>query len=147
MAGLTYGDAQDLVDRLKRAWEKRDVDAFLDCLADDAELRPDPFAPPLGDRTGIRDWANDIAATIVHPEADAERIWLAGDTLLIAFHGAWTDRRTAARSRVRGMLAIELDPELHVQRARAWALSRIVGTDSSVAPTGAPAGAHPSTGR
>ena len=147
MTGPTHGDAQDLVDRLKRAWEKRDVDAFLDCLAEDAELRPDPFAPPLSDRTAVRAWANDIAAAVAHAEADAEHIWLAGDTVLVAFHGAWTDRQTAARSRVRGMLAIELDPELRVQRARAWALTRIVGTDSSIAPTGEPAGARPSAGR
>ena len=147
MAGLTHGDVQDLVDRLKRAWEKRDVDAFLDCLAEDAELRPDPFTPPLGDRTAVRAWANDIAAGVTHAEADAERIWLAGDTVLVAFHGAWTDRRTAARNRVRGVLAIELDPELRIQRARAWALSRTVGTDSSIAPTGEPAGADPTTGR
>ena len=58
------------------------------------------------------------------PRLDAEHIWLAGDTVLVAFHGAWTDRRTAARSRVRGMLAIELDPERRIQRARAWALTR-----------------------
>jgi ketosteroid isomerase-like protein len=147
MAGLTHGDAQDLVDRLKRAWEKRDVDAFLDCLADDAELRPDPFAPPVGDRTALRAWANDIAATVVHAEADAEHIWLAGDTVLVAFHGAWTDRRSAARSRVRGMLALELDPARRVRRGRAWALTRNVGSDSTFEPTGEPAGAQPSTGR
>lgn len=147
MAGLTHGDAQDLVDRLKRAWEKRDVDAFMDCLAEDAELRPDPFAPPLGDGTAVRAWANDIAAGVVHAEADAERIWLAGDTVLVAFHGAWTDRRTAVRSRVRGMLAIELDPDLRVRRARAWAVSRNVGIDSTIGATGEPAGADPSTGR
>jgi ketosteroid isomerase-like protein len=39
MPGLTHGDAQDLVERLKRAWEKRDVDAVMDCFAADAELR------------------------------------------------------------------------------------------------------------
>ena len=109
----------------------------------------DPIPSRHHSATGPRfeRWANGIAASVVHAEADAEHIWLAGDSLLVAFHGAWTDPRTAARSRVRGMLAIELDPERRVQRARAYALTRIVGTDSSIAPTGEPAGAHPSTGR
>ena len=95
---LTHGDAQDLVDRLKRAWEKRDVDAALDCFAEDAELRPDPFAPPIGDQTAIRAWCNGRGLASSHAEADAERIWLAGDTVLVAFHGAWTERASAERT-------------------------------------------------
>ena len=140
MAGLTHGDAQDLVARLKGAWEKRDVDAAIECFAVDAELRPDPFAAAMADQTAIRAWGNRLAASVVHTEADAERIWLAGDTILVAFHGAWTERATADRIRIRGMLCLELDAERRVRRARAWALSRVVGTDSTIEPTGEPAG-------
>ncbi len=140
MPGLTHGDAQDLVARLKRAWEKRDVDAAMDCFADEAEVRPDPFAPPLTDQNAIRAWCNAAAAMAVHAEADPERIWLAGDTVLVAFHGAWTARTSAERIRVRGMLSLELGPDGRIQRARAWALSRTVGTNSTIEPTGEPAG-------
>jgi ketosteroid isomerase-like protein len=139
MATMSHGDAQDLVERLKRAWEKRDVDAFMDCLADAAEVRPDPFAPALSDANAIRAWCNGVAAALVHTEADAERIWLAGDTVLVAFHGAWTTRATADRTRIRGMLTLELDADRRIRRARAWALSRVVGTDSTIGPTGEPA--------
>ena len=142
MAGLTHGDAEDLAARLKRAWEKRDVDAALDCFADDAELRPDPFGPPLVDQLAIRTWLTAIAAAIIHAEADSERIWLAGDTVLVAFHGAWTERLSATRSRVRGMLSLELDGDRRIRRARAWALTRVVGTDSTISPTGEAAGSQ-----
>jgi ketosteroid isomerase-like protein len=139
MPSLPHGDAQDLVERLKRALEKRDVDAAMACFADDAELRPDPFAPAVSDMTAIRAWFNALAASVVHVEVDAERIWLAGDTVLVAFHGAWTQRASAERTRIRGMLTLELDAEGRVRRARAWALSRVVGIDSTIAPTGEPA--------
>jgi ketosteroid isomerase-like protein len=136
MADLTHGDAQDLVERIRRAWEKRDVDALLDCFADDAELRPEPFAPTIVGATDIRAWCNEVAASTVHTEADAERIWLAGETVLVAFHGAWTMRASADRTRIRGVLALELDGDRRVRRARAWAASRVVGTDSTFRPTG-----------
>lgn len=143
MPGMTHGDAQDLVERLRRAWEKRDVDTVMDCFADEAELRPDPFAPPMTDATAIRAWCNAVAAAVVHAEADAERVWLAGDTVLVAFHGAWTVRATGDRTRVRGMLSLELEPDRHIRRARAWASTRLVGTDSTVAPTGEHAASRP----
>ncbi|MET1232460.1 MAG: nuclear transport factor 2 family protein [Candidatus Limnocylindrales bacterium] len=143
MAALTHGDAQDLVERIKRAWEQRDVDALLDCFADDAELRPDPFLPSMVGETDIRAWCNAVAASTIHTEADAERIWLAGDTVLVAFHGAWTVRASADRTRIRGMLALELDDDRRVRRARAWAPSRVVGTDSTLHPTGDGAVSNP----
>jgi ketosteroid isomerase-like protein len=146
MPDLTHGDAQDLVERLKRAWEKRDVDAAVDCFADDAELRPDPFAPAMRDATAIRAWCNAVAAKVVHAEADAERIWLAGDTVLVAFHGAWTTRASADRTRIRGMLTLELDAERRVSRARAWALTKVVGSDSTIEPSGAAAASPSLTG-
>ena len=53
----------------------------------------------------------------------------------------------AARTRIRGMLTIELDADRRISRARAWALTRVVGTDSTIEPADEQAGAHPSTGR
>ncbi|HEY8168694.1 MAG TPA: nuclear transport factor 2 family protein [Candidatus Limnocylindrales bacterium] len=141
MATFSHGDAQDLVARLKRAWERRDVDAMLECFSDDAEIRPDPFEAAITGSTELRAWCNGIAAATAHTEADAERIWLAGDAVLVAFHGAWTTRRTADRQRIRGMLALELDDERRIRRARAWALARVVGSDSTVHPAGDPAAA------
>jgi hypothetical protein len=39
------------------------------------------------------------------------------------------------------MLALELDDERRIRRARAWALARVVGSDSTVHPAGDPAAA------
>ena len=136
MSSRSHGDAQDLGERLKRAWERRDVDAALACFAEEAELRPDPFAPPLVGQNAIRAWCNDLAASVTHAEADVERIWLSGETVLLAFHGAWTDRASAARHRIRGMLVVELDAEGRIERGRAWALTRVVGTDSTIVASG-----------
>ena len=82
---------------------------------------PIPSHPPMRDQTAIRAWCNAVAASVVHAEADAERIWLAGDTVLVAFHGAWTTRASGDRTRIRGMLTLELDAHRRVSRARAWA--------------------------
>jgi ketosteroid isomerase-like protein len=136
---FTHGDAQDLGARLKRAWERRDVDAVLELFAPEAELRPDPFEPALQGELSIRAWCNGLAAAVVHPEADVERVWISGDSVLLAFHGAWTERATGQRSRIRAVVALDLDAERRIQRARAWALTRVVGTDSTVGPGTAPA--------
>lgn len=143
MSPLTHGDAQDLVERLRRAWERRDVDRVLEQFAEDAELRPDPFGPTIVGATDIRAWCNEVAASVVHAEADAEHIWLSGDTVLVAFHGAWSSLSSGERHRIRGMLVLELDADRAIRRARAWPLQRVVGIDSSVRPTGASAGPHP----
>jgi uncharacterized protein (TIGR02246 family) len=133
---VTVGHAagQDLLDAWKRAWERRDPDGFLALFGTDAELRPDPFEPPLQGANAIREHWNAFAAGNVHTEFDAERIWAADGTVLASWHGATTDRATSARRRHRGFLAFELGPDGLIQRAKGWQLSRDVGIDSTARP-------------
>jgi hypothetical protein len=126
---LTPGDGQDLLARFKAAREGRDVDAMLELFGEPAELRLDPFAPALADSNAIREHWNAVAAGQVEIEHDAERIWVAGRTVLASWHEAYTRRETAERVRVRGFSSLELDGQGLVRRMRSWPVERVVGRD------------------
>ena len=134
MPTLTHGDAQDLMDRYKRAWERRDPELAVSLYREDAEHRQDPFSEPRVGANAIREMWNDIAAKAVNVEFDAERIWVNGATVLCSFHAATTGRTDAERVRLRGFMTLELDEAGLIQRAREWTLSRDVGTDSTYSP-------------
>ena len=123
----------------KRAWERRDPDGALALFREDAEARPDPFEPALAGSVAIRGWWNDFAERYVHAEIDAERVWTSGRTVLVAWHGAVTERRSAERIRLRGFMSLELDGDGLIARWRGWPASRVVGIDSTVRPEGGPA--------
>jgi ketosteroid isomerase-like protein len=131
MPNLTPGDGQDLLARFKQAWERRDVDRAMALFREDAEFRPDPFEPALIGEVAIREWWNQVAATQAHVEFDPERIWVSGTTVLASWHAAVTDRVTAARSRRRGFMTLELDEAALIARCREWTVARNVGVDST----------------
>lgn len=131
MATLTHGDAQDLLERYKRAWERRDPDLAMELYRDDAEVRFDPFEQPARGANEIRAVWNDVAATQDHVEFDAERIWAVGRTVLTSWHAAFTRRDTSERVRLRGFSTFELDDSGLIERAKQWALARVVGRDST----------------
>ena len=64
-------------------------------------------------------------------EFDAERIWLSGRTVIATFHAAYTDRTTADRIRIRGILVFELGETGTVERVREWPVSKVVGKDTT----------------
>jgi len=136
MAELTPGDAQDFVERYKRAWERRDPDLAMELYRDDAEVRLDPFAEPAQGSNAIRAIWNDVAATQDHVEFDAERVWAVGRTILTSWHAAFTRRSNAERVRIRGFSTFELDDAGLVQRAKQWAQSLVVGRDATLKPEG-----------
>jgi ketosteroid isomerase-like protein len=138
---LTPGDGQDALARYKSAWERRDPDAMLELFAADAEYRPDPFEPALTGANAIRAHWNESAAQQAHVEFDAERVWVAGRTVLSSWHAAYTRRSSSERVRVRGFMTLELDDDGLVSRLRAWALERDVGTDRGFKPDEGPAAA------
>ncbi len=131
MRDLTHGEGQDLLERYKRAWEKRDPDAAVELYAPDAEHRDHPFRDPFMGDNGIRSMWNDICTNQEHVEFDAERIWVAGRTVLASWHAAYTDRSSSERVRLRGFATFELDDEGRIARVREWPVSRVVGIDST----------------
>ncbi len=139
MGPLTPGDGQDVLERYKRAWEARDVDAVMELYAADAEHRDHPFRDPYQGANAIRAMWNDIATNEVNVEFDAERVYVAGRTVLASWHAAYTDATSGDRVRMRGFATFELDATGLIERLREWPLSRVVGRDSTYTP-GAPAG-------
>jgi hypothetical protein len=136
MPTLTHGDAQDFMDRYKQAWETRDPELATALYRNDAELRLDPFEEPARGLNEIRAIWNDVAATQIHVDFDAERIWVVDRAILASWHVAFTRRETAERVRIRGFTTFELDEAGLIQRARQWAHSRVVGRDGSFHPEG-----------
>ena len=131
MTELTPGDGQDLMERYKQAWERRDPDLAMALYKDDAEMRLDPFEEPRLGANAIRELWNSVAATQANVEFDAERVWVVAQTVLTSWHAAYTWRETSERYRIRGFSTFELDSEGKIQRQRQWAQFRIVGTDST----------------
>jgi ketosteroid isomerase-like protein len=136
---LTPGQGQDLLSAFKRASERRDVDLAVSLFREDAEYRPDPFEPALSGANAIRAYWNDLAASYVNVEFDAERVWVAGNTVLANWHSAMTSRGSAERLRYRGFMTLELDDAGLVSRFKQWPVARKVGIDSTVEPEAAPA--------
>ena len=131
MAAYTHGDAQDFLERYKRAWESRSPDMSVELYGQDAEMRLDPFDEAATGLNAIREIWNDVAASQDHVEFDAERIWVVERTVLASWHAAFTRTNTSERVRIRGFTTFELDGAGLIQRQKQWAQSRIVGQDST----------------
>ena len=138
MRDLSHGEAQDLLEAYKRAWENRDPDAAVELFSPEAEYREDPFEEPLRGANAIRAYWNEAAAAQVHLEFDPERIWVSGRTVLASWHAAFTRRATAQRVRLRGFMTLEVDERGKVWRFREWWHRREVGIDGTVAPASRP---------
>ena len=132
MTTLTHGDAQDLLQRYKRAWERRDPDLAMELYRDDAEVRLDPFEEPARGANEIREIWNDVAANQDHVEFDAERVWIVERTVLASWHAAFTRRSNSERVRIRAFSTFELDESGLIRRAKQWAQARVVGRDSTL---------------
>lgn len=137
MPAPTPGDAQDILATYKRGWEKRDPDLIMSLFREDAEYRESPFADGLTGANAIRDRWNHICANTANVEFDAERVWVAGSTVLASFHAAYTRREDAGRTRVRGFMTFEVDDNKLVWRFRQWPIDQLVGTDSTFKDLGA----------
>jgi ketosteroid isomerase-like protein len=135
---LRPGDGQDLLARFKQAVERRDPETMLELFAEDAEYRTDPFTTPLSGALAIHEHWNRVAAEQDAVDFDAERVWVAGRTVLASWHSAHTLRATAERVRERGFCTMELDPAGLITRMRAWPVTRVVHRDMAVGPPGAP---------
>lgn len=128
---MTPGDAQDLLQAYKRAWEQRDPDLAMELYTDDAEVRLDQFEEPARGSNEIREIWNDVAATQDHVEFDPERVWVVEGTVLFSWHAAFTRRSNADRVRIRGFSTLEVNSARLIQRSRQWAQATVVGRDST----------------
>ncbi len=121
---VTYADGGDLLEALVRARIGHDGDALASLFAPDAEVAPDPFAPPLVGDNALRAYLLAAAAAERLYDLAIERHWVSGDTVLAAWHASWTRRSDEAHVRQAGFLAAEVDRDGRIRRLRLWTVTR-----------------------
>ena len=122
---LTYAQGHDLLEALVRARKAYDGDRWVDLFADHAEVVLDPFASPLAGHNALRAYLNDAAETERYYDLAIERHWVAGDTVLAAWHASWNlSANEATKVRQAGFLAAEVGGDGRITRLRHWAVTR-----------------------
>lgn len=116
---FTYADGGALLDRFVAARTGYHGDDWVALFAPEGELRLDPFADPLVGHNALRAYLNTAAEAETHYELTIERHWVAGETLLAAWHASWTPAAAGDRVHVAGVLAAEVRDGAIV-RLRQW---------------------------
>lgn len=89
--GDTAVDNDALITRFLGAWERRDTDAILECLADDAVYHAMPL-PPIEGKPALTEWAAGFAdkppgRLVVHNQAAAGDVVINERTDYITLNG------------------------------------------------------------
>jgi ketosteroid isomerase-like protein len=121
---IAYADAHDLLDAFVRARTAHDGDALTALFTPDAEVLLDPFATPLAGHNALRAYLNEAAGAERWYELAVERHWVAGDTVLAAWHAGWTRVADEAKVRQAGFLAAEVGGDGRMARLRLWTVTR-----------------------
>jgi ketosteroid isomerase-like protein len=117
---VDHAAAADLLDRYRRAWEAFDGDAWTDLFTADAEYHEDPFEPPLVGSNALRAYLLDAATTQEQVEMTVERHWVAGSTVLAAWHASFVRVPSRQRVRLAGFMTLEIAEDGRIGRFREW---------------------------
>jgi len=121
---ITYAQAFDLLKALVDARLACDGDRYTDLFAETAEVSHDPFAPPLAGHNALRAYLLEAAETERYFDLAIERHWVAGDTVLAAWHASWTRRTDEAKVRQAGFLSAEVGEDGRIVRLKHWTVTR-----------------------
>jgi ketosteroid isomerase-like protein len=121
---LTYAAAHDLLEAYVRARVRCDGDSLVTLFTEDAEVSLDPFAPPLAGHNALRAYLLAAAESERHLDLAIERHWVAGDTVLAAWHASWTRVADEAKVRQAGFLAAGVGGDGRIVRLRMWTVTR-----------------------
>jgi ketosteroid isomerase-like protein len=121
---ISYARAHDLLDAWTRARVRYDGDAFTDLFAEAGELATDPFAPALAGHNALRAYLLEAAEAERFYDLAIERHWVAGDTVLAAWHASWNRRADEAKVRQAGFLSAEVGEDGRITRLRLWTVAR-----------------------
>jgi hypothetical protein len=122
---ITYAQAHDLLERYVRARTSYDGDAFTDLFAEHAEVALDPFAQALAGHNALRAYLLDAAEAERYYDLAIERHWVAGDTVLAAWHASWNQARDeTAKVRQAGFLSAEVGEDGRIVRLKLWPVTR-----------------------
>lgn len=117
---IDHAAAGDLLDRYARAWEQFDGDAWVELFSDDVEYREDPFEPPMVGHNALRAYLLEAADSQEQLEVTIERHWVAGSTVLAAWHASFIRRSSRARVRIAGFMTLEIVADGRIGRFREW---------------------------
>lgn len=121
---LTYPAGYDLLELYQKARRTYDGDGFVDLFADEAELVLDPFGAPLAGHNALRAYLLQAADAERYYDLAIERHWVAGDTLLAAWHASWNRSDNDAKVRQAGFLSAEVGEDGRIVRLRQWTVTR-----------------------
>ena len=121
---IGYAAAGDLLDAYVRARTAYDGDAFTALFAPDAQVTLDPFATPLAGHNDLRAYLLAAAGSEREYDLVIERHWVAGDTVLAAWHASWTRPADEAKLRQAGFLSAEVGGDGRIERLRLWTVTR-----------------------
>ena len=116
---LDHAAAEAVLDRFATAWQTFDGDAWVELFADDAELREDPFEPPLVGRNAVRAYLLRSAELQEQVDFTAERHWVVDPTILVAWHASYVARDNRAAVRLAGFMTLEIR-DGRIARLRQW---------------------------
>jgi ketosteroid isomerase-like protein len=121
---LSYAQGHDLLDTLRSARMRYDGDAWVECFDDDAELRLDPFEPPLAGHNALRAYLLAAFDSELDYDLAVERHWVSGSTILAAWHASWNRRPDDAKVRQAGFLSAEVGEDGRITRLKQWTVTR-----------------------
>ena len=117
---LDHATGEDLLERYGRAWMTFDGDAWTDLFTDDVEYREDPFEPALVGHNAVRAYLLEAAERQQDVEFTVERHWVAGSTVLAAWHASYVRQADQGRVRLAGFLTMEVADDRRIARFREW---------------------------
>jgi hypothetical protein len=121
---ITYADAHDLLGRLVAARTRFEGDLLVVEFTEACEVVLDPFEPPLVGHNALRAYLNDAAEAERWFDLAIERHWVAGSTVLAAWHASWNRTADEAKVRQAGFLSAEVGEDGRIGRLRLWTVTR-----------------------
>jgi ketosteroid isomerase-like protein len=117
---VDYATGAGILAAYGRAWEAFDGDGWIELFTESAEYHEDPFETPIVGHNPIRSYLLHAAENQQQVEFTVERHWVAGNTVLAAWHASFVRTATGARVRIAGFMTLELDPDGRISRFREW---------------------------
>jgi len=121
---VSYPDGHDLLEAFVLARVRHDGDALVALVTEDVQVMLDPFLPPLTGHNEVRAYLLAAADVERHYDLVVERHWVAGDTVLAAWHASWNRPVDETKVRQAGFLSAEVGGDGRIARLKLWTVTR-----------------------
>lgn len=121
---IDYATGGRLLGAYGQAWATFDGDAWAALFTEDAVYHGDPFSPPLTGDLALRRFLVESAERQEQVEFTVERHWVAGDTVLAAWHAGYVQRATRERVRFAGFMTMDVAADGRIERLHEWWMAR-----------------------